>query len=479
MDIDLAQILGSDSVSDSTLASAINFLEESLPACRRELAYGLANLRRVEQKYKQTRDEIIRQDQALVLAKSNNDLDGIQIILGDRLQNTQAIGKLKQEYDGLTQKAQALKDKISETESQIHTLQAKRKSLKTKIQAAQRRKYYYMALGVIDSTFLVNAIEYPVIQEAILQHSQLSVDVRIKFKPIEVAAFALNRLPSMYVSTMDDYHQQLRITVGDMKLRISETVKRSIQTLRMGDPLHDSTPLPDEVFCEPSGILGSLCLAFNRKDLRWSDVPKLLLKIKEQRSPSDQSISQVTSSTSTYVRQSQVSHVQMYLQRSKLRKNNYENDEGNSTINPKIEDKFLELYTLRSKFKYVNVIEKLAVAQALFMGINIFDQASNYAEILTHSLNKLTPMYTTSERGINRLCKQFFETQAESVNTQISKSAAQFRGQAPKKASPLYFQQFNQEYKTAMPEIATILNRQDLTPENLVKVIADFVTGEA
>jgi hypothetical protein len=477
MDIDQAQILGSDSVSDGTLASAINFLEESLPACRRELAYGLANLRRIEQKYEQTRDEIIRQDQALVLAKSNNDLNGIQIILGDRLQNTQAIGKLKHEYDGLTHKAEALKDKISTTESQIHKLQAKRKNLKTKIQASQRRKYYYMALGVIDSTFLLNAIEYPVIQESILQHSQLSMDVRIKFKPIEVAAFALNRLPSMYVSTMDDYHQHLRITSGDMKLRITETVKRSIQTLRMGDPLRDSTPLPDEVFCEPSGILGSLFLAFNRKDLRWSDVPKLLLKIKEQRSPSEQSISQATSST-TYVRQSQVSHVQMYLQRSKLRKNNYENDEGNSSKNLKIEDKFLELYTLRSKFKYVNVIEKLVVVQALLMGINIFDQSSNYAEILTHTLNKHMPMYTTSERGINRLCKEFFEIQVESVNTQISKSSVQFRGQAPRKASPLYFQQFNQEYINAMPEIATILNRQDLTPENLVNVITDFVTGK-
>jgi len=105
MNNDLEQILISDSVSDSTLVSAANLLEESLPRRCRELAYGLANLRRVEQKYKQARDEIIRQDQALVIARSKNDSDSIEIILADRLNNTQIIGKLKQEYDGLTQKS--------------------------------------------------------------------------------------------------------------------------------------------------------------------------------------------------------------------------------------------------------------------------------------------------------------------------------------------------------------------------------------
>jgi len=109
MNNDLEQILISDSVPDSTLVSAANLLEESLPMRCRELAYGLANLRRVEQKYKQARDEIIRQDQALVIARSKNDSDSIEIILADRLNNTQIIAKLKQEYDGLTQKSSGSK----------------------------------------------------------------------------------------------------------------------------------------------------------------------------------------------------------------------------------------------------------------------------------------------------------------------------------------------------------------------------------
>jgi len=476
MNIDLEQILVSDSVPDGTLQSAVNLLEESLPPCRRDLAYALANIRRLEQKYKQACDEILRQDQSLKLAKSQNNLDEVQIIVGDRLNQSQTTTKLKQEYEDLTTKAQNLKDKISETEQQIHKIQIKRKSLKTKTQNAQRRKYYYMALGVIDSTFLINVVEYPVVQEAILQHSQLSVDVRIKFKPIEVAAFALNRLPNMYVSTMDAYHQQMQLIPMEMKLRISDAVKRSIHSLRMGDPLHDSTPLPDELFCEPAGLLGCLCLALNRPNLRWRDVPILLLRLNEQRSPLSNSISQKTE-TGNYVRKSQISNVQMYLQRSKLRNhNNYEDQKsGKNSNNLKIEDKFLELYTLRGELKYVNVIEKLVIGQALAMMIDIYDQTSNYSEMLAHILNKLTPMYTTSERGLNQLCKHFFENQAKNVDAQISKSYAQFH--TPRKSDPLYFQQFNNEYKAAMPEIANSINRQDLTPENLVSVVRQILTS--
>jgi len=61
------------------------------------------------------------------------------------------------------------------------------------------------------------------------------------------------------------------------------------------------------------------------------------------------------------------------------------------------------------------------------------------------------------------------------LSTQLFK----IRGQIPRKVGPLYFQQLNQEYKTAMSEIEVILNRQDLNPENLVKVIEGVVAGNS
>ncbi len=475
MDIDLEHLLASDSVPDSTFSSVIKLLEDSLPAYRRDLAYGLANIRRIEQKYKQTRDEVLRQEQAINTAKSKNDQDVVQIITGDRIQNMQTLAKFKQEYESLTQTAQALKDRITDTEAKIQKIQAKRTDVAVKIRSTKKRKYYYMALGVIDSSFLVNIIEYPILQESILQHSQLPVDIRIRFKPIEVAAFALNRLPSMYVTTMSDYNTKSRFVSEAMPQKISDAVKKSIQSLRMGDPLHDSTPLPDELFCVPAGLLGCLSLTFNNKNLRWSDVPKLLRKTQEQRAPTASSISMSPENSTRYVRQSEAAHIQQYLQRTKLRKTNQEQDEANSGKSLSLEDKFLELYVLRGKLKYINAIEKLVVVQALFAMIDLFDEIDKSAAILADTLNNLTPMYTTSERGLNQLCKHFFTTQIQVINSQISKSSAQFQGYQPRKSDPLYFRQFNFEYQAAMPEITNILNRQDLSPENLVSVIAEFL----
>jgi len=61
------------------------------------------------------------------------------------------------------------------------------------------------------------------------------------------------------------------------------------------------------------------------------------------------------------------------------------------------------------------------------------------------------------------------------LSTQLFK----IRRQIPRKVDPLYFQQLNQEYKTAMSEIEVILGRQDLNPENLVRVIEGVVAGNS
>lgn len=443
-----------------TLERAVALLDASLPIFRRDLAYALANIRRVEQKLKQTHQEFQQREQALrhAMAEGGKQVKGMGNDLG--LSRQVAIA-LKQEYDTLAQKAEQLKLKITLTEQQVSLGQERLKTQKTKVQIAKRRKYYYMAMGVIDSTFLVNAIEHPVYEEALLQHADLPVDVRVKFKPIEIAAFALNRLPSMYAATTDEYQQQLSTAQGELKPKIIEAVKRGIKTLRMGDPLYDSTPLPDQLFCESGGLLGCLSVAFNRKDLRWSDIPQILQRIgdhQQQRSPA---ISPANSS----------SYAQRYLQRSKFRQGDQVKIDKN---NSELEQKFLDLYTLRGKLKYVNVIEKLVVVQALSLAIDVNGQA-HHAIVLAHTLNRFPPMYTTSERGLNQLCKIFFENHAQKVNQKIIQSFEQLKSSLNQNHEYLIFRKFREEYQLAMLEIAKIFKRNDLTPENLVDVLTEFV----
>lgn len=462
MNIDLVTLLESESIPDAALENAIALLEASLPIFRRDLAYTLANIRRVEQKLKQVRQELQNREQAIIGAKlAPEHLSPLE----KDLQLIRQVGaELKQEYGNLARKAEELKAQITYTEQQVALGQERLKTQKARVQLAKRRKYYYMALGAIDSTFVVNVIEYPVYQEAMKQHADLSVDVRVKFKPIEIAAFALNRLPSAYAATLAEYHQQLNIINNELKPKITEAVKRGIKTLRMGDPLYDSLPLPDQLFCEPAGLLGCLSIAFNRKDLRWSDVPGLLQKIKERRSPQNQI------STTSYVKPSGSTYAQRYLQRSKFR----QTDRAGATTQNKVEEQFLEFYTLRGKLKYVNVMEKMVVVQALSLAIDI-NGNPNYAIVLAQTLNRFPPMYTTSERGLNQLCKIFFDSHAKKVSQKFLQNFETLRPLLKQNHEYLVFQKFKQEYKEAMPEIMKILNRSDLTPENLVDVITEFV----
>ncbi len=448
-------------ISESALETAMRSLEESLVPSRREYAYMLANIRRLEQKYKQVSCDLDGLHVALEVAKLQKNIEQYNLTLTRHHNCQQMLVSLRGDHHALTQRARDLKNQISNTEGQIAEIQAETKNRRIRLQNAQRKKYFYMALGVIDTTLIVNVIEYPVLQEAILQHSQLPIDLRIKIKPVEVAAFALNRLPHMYASNKNDYDRQLHIVKNEFKSKIYDAVKRAIQALVTGDPLHDSTPLPEEVFCDRAGLLGQLCLLFNRKLLRWREIPGLLNKLNDQ-STQEQSSGSFTSN--------RYAHIKKYLQRTKLR--TLDSEQSVNFDSSSNQDLFLELYVLKGKLKFINAIEKLVVVAILHLMVEIPISESEFAAVAAQTLNQFQPMYATSHRGLDYLCKRFFKEEFKNVLAQIRYGHTRSKLNS---STSLDFEQFNLEYQNIVTEITQILNRDDLTPENLVSLIAEHV----
>lgn len=60
---------------------------------------------------------------------------------------------------------------------------------------------------------------------------------------VEIATFALNRLPSLYASSQEGIHKQNTRAVVQLKLQIRQAVTQGIAAVTR-DPLRKSTPLP-------------------------------------------------------------------------------------------------------------------------------------------------------------------------------------------------------------------------------------------
>ncbi|MBE9226394.1 late competence development ComFB family protein [Phormidium sp. LEGE 05292] len=89
-----------------------------------------------------------------------------------------------------------------------------------------------------------NAIEPMVVQEVEHQLQQLPPKMLKYIDPIQVVAYALNRLPALYATSEEGWHwQQLRAKTK-LKEQITTAVRQALVAVQ-SDPLKVSTPLKD------------------------------------------------------------------------------------------------------------------------------------------------------------------------------------------------------------------------------------------
>ncbi|MFM6347103.1 MAG: late competence development ComFB family protein, partial [Dolichospermum sp.] len=127
----------------------------------------------------------------------------------------------------------------------------------------------------------VNVLEEILVKETYNQIDDLRPELqsKAKVKVAEVLAYALNRLPPLFVTSPSGWHHQSNYATSDLQPQISQLVKQGLKNALLGDPIHDLTPLPNHLFSNSAGVLHQLSKIFGRSHIRWRDVPALVESI--------------------------------------------------------------------------------------------------------------------------------------------------------------------------------------------------------
>ena len=137
-----------------------------------------------------------------------------------------------------------------------------------------------------------NVMELLVSEEIDRQMVRLPENIRKFINPLEVATYALNRLPALYASSQQGYNKQKVKGRSQYSVKITQEVRKGFAAIQQ-DILRSSTPLIakdeekiDQSVKEAQAALQELADYLPEKDLTWKNVIRLvkpiLAELKEQ-----------------------------------------------------------------------------------------------------------------------------------------------------------------------------------------------------
>lgn len=137
-----------------------------------------------------------------------------------------------------------------------------------------------------------NVMEVLVAEEIDRQIVRLPSNIRKFINPIEVATYALNRLPALYASSQQGFNKQKIKGRSQYSVNITQEVRKGFAAIQQ-DLLRTSTPLMsenesdmDRSIKEAKAALKELADYLPEQDLTWKNVVRLvkpiLADLKEQ-----------------------------------------------------------------------------------------------------------------------------------------------------------------------------------------------------
>jgi hypothetical protein len=138
-----------------------------------------------------------------------------------------------------------------------------------------------------------NVMEVLVSEEIERQMSRLPNNIKKFINPLEVATYALNRLPALYASSHQGFNQQKLKGRSQYSAQITQVVRKGFAAIQQ-DVLRTSTPLlakkeadNDRNIDEAQAALQELIDYLPEQDLTWKNVVRLvkpiLAELKEQK----------------------------------------------------------------------------------------------------------------------------------------------------------------------------------------------------
>ncbi len=300
-----------------------------------------------------------------------------------------------------------------------------------------------------------NVIEELVIEETKAQIAKLAAGMRKQVNLSEAIAYSLNRLPPMYATTQNGWTQQLKRARSELSTQVRNVVSRALVSVQP-DPLRITDPLPETELEGQARSLARLQQILVQPDLKWKDLPKAVAAA--------MSNVRITPSMGTS------STVKTYLQRSKTRASQRIQIEQQD-----LDAKDFAAYMAGAAFGYSNILEKLVAAIAVRQMARLSSELAERVpmeEVVAYTLNRLPPMYATSNRGFNALhARSKVELSSQIISTM--REGLMKVGQTPYQSTPpLPFDKFSHEQDLALLELQQLLKRDDITWHNVADVVA-------
>lgn len=119
----------------------------------------------------------------------------------------------------------------------------------------------------------LNVMEVLVAEEVATQFGALPHKLACQLSASEVAAFALNRLPSLYATSKRGWQRQWKRGKGELQKQIATAVRQGIMAVQR-DPLHADSPISIEDAAEVA--LQELKKLLQYEQLSWQNLPSVV-----------------------------------------------------------------------------------------------------------------------------------------------------------------------------------------------------------
>ncbi len=317
-----------------------------------------------------------------------------------------------------------------------------------------------------------NAIEELVIAEIDLQISHLPEYRRNQMNLSEVAAYALNRLPPMYATSKIGWLKQRKKVVTEMRTQIESAVRRALVSVKP-DALRDAKPLPSQEVASHARSLAALQQILGAENASWKDIPAAL-----------------ENALMTVKLKSAVSNTYMFTGKRKAGQGETDSGRKQSEISwkgrqvktslsgGKDEQKAKDFYTymVDVNYQFSNVLEKLVLSLAYHQIQKLHPaiaETVDLGEATAYVLNRLPPMYATSEKGYQALRLRAREVYGKEVVAALREAIAVCVEAPNLEKLPLPLARFEAELEEAIEQVGWILQRDDINWRN-----APFIVEE-
>ncbi|NJK35457.1 MAG: late competence development ComFB family protein [Oscillatoriales cyanobacterium SM2_2_1] len=291
---------------------------------------------------------------------------------------------------------------------------------------------------------------YRQIERSPLQDPDLAVS--------EVAAYALNRLPAMYATSCIGWARQRQRAIQDHKVQVESVVRSGLITVQR-DTLRAVDPLPDRELEHPARSLRQLAELLRCPQMTWLDIPPAVAQ------------SLVAASR---VMAAPLSHPRALRGQPRSASRRYL---------PRVEqteERTYQNFLANISFGFSNVLEKLVLSlvyhQIHKMDLNAISEL-DLTEITAYVLNRLPPMYATTQRGYSQLRKRARELHGRFILDTIAYAILLIMERPYRDRELISEYRLLDEQQQAITQLSWMLHRDDVTWRNVVVVVKEAIAA--